>query len=269
MIVNGIRVSCEDRGAGDVILLVHGFPLDRSMWKAQVEALAGEYRVIAPDLRGFGGSEFGDADPRSMELDVYAADLAAMLDALNVEQVTLGGLSMGGYIAFAFLRAYAPRVSRLMLLNTKATPDTPEGRDGRFALMERVEREGARAAADAMLPRMFAAPEEQVPDAWARARAMMLGASVPGIVGALQALATRPDSTPDLSAIHMPTLILVGEHDVLTPPSDAHAMHAVIRHSRIAQIPACGHLSSVERPLAVNETVLHFLGHAASGGDAG
>lgn len=259
MIVNDVRLHYDDRGAGEAILLVHGFPLDRAMWDAQVEALAGEYRVITPDLRGFGGSEFGDADPRSMSLDVYAADLAAMLDTMHVDRVTLGGFSLGGYTAFAFLRAYAPRVARLLLVDTKATPDTPEARDNRYALMERVGREGASAAAAAMLPRMFAATEGQAPELWAHARAVMGGASTPGLIGALAALATRPDSTPDLAAIDVPTLIIVGEDDVLTPPSEAHAMHGAIRHSEIAQIPHCGHLSPMEQPAAVNAAIRAFL----------
>src|SRR5215472_6007786 len=136
MIVNDVRINYDDRGAGEVVLLVHGFPLDRTIWDAQVELLTGTHRVITPDLRGFGESGIGDIDPTSMSLDIYAADLAAMLDALDVDTVTFGGLSMGGYIAFAFMRAYAPRVSRLLLLNTRAAPDTPDGRAGRFTLME-------------------------------------------------------------------------------------------------------------------------------------
>jgi 3-oxoadipate enol-lactonase len=259
MIVNDVRLNYDDRGAGAAVLLVHGFPLDRSMWDAQVEILAETHRVITPDLRGFGESEFGDGDPTSMSLDVYAADLAAMLDALNVDTVTLGGLSMGGYIAFAFLRAYAPRVSRLLLLDTKATPDTDEGRAGRFALMTRVREEGSKAAAEAMLPRMFTATEAVRPALWERTRAMMDGASSRGVRGALQALADRPDSTPDLARIRVPTLILVGDADVLTPPSDAEAMHRAIAGSHLATIADCGHLSTLEQPDAVNQQLKSFL----------
>jgi 3-oxoadipate enol-lactonase len=259
MIVNDVRLNYDDRGAGEAVLLVHGFPLDRSIWDAQVEVLAETHRVITPDLRGFGESESGDGDPESMSLDVYAADLAAMLDALNVETVTLGGLSMGGYIAFAFLRAYAPRVSRLLLLDTKATPDTDEGRAGRFALMERVRANGAKAAVEAMLPRMFKAAEAARPALWERTRVMMEGASPRGIRGALQALADRPDSTPDLARIRVPTLIVVGDADVLTPPSDAAAMHRSIAKSELVTIPACGHLSTLEQPDVVNHALKSFL----------
>lgn len=260
MIVNDVRLNYDDRGGGEAVMLIHGFPLDRTMWAAQVEALVGDYRVITPDLRGFGGSEFGNADPRTMALDVYAADLAAMLDALKIDRITLGGFSMGGYIAFAFLRAYAPRISHLLLVDTKASPDSPEARDNRYALMERVEHDGANAAAEAMLPRMFAAPEESAPELWDRARTIMEGASAPGVIGALQALATRPDSTPDLGGIDVPTLIVVGEDDVLTPPNEAHAMHGAIRHSTIAQISNCGHLTPMERPAAINDAIRAFLG---------
>jgi 3-oxoadipate enol-lactonase len=259
MIVNDVRLNYDDRGSGAAVLLVHGFPLDRSIWDAQVEALAETHRVITPDLRGFGASSFGEIDPASLSLDAYAADLAAMLDALNVETVTFGGLSMGGYIAFAFLRAYAPRVSRLMLLNTRATPDSAEGRTGRFALMDRVREHGARAAADAMLPRMFKATEAEQPALWERTRTMMEAASVPGLEGALQALADRPDSTPDLADIRIPTLVLVGDADVLTPPSEAEAMHRAIAGSRLVTLPDCGHLSTLEQPDAVNQAVKSFL----------
>jgi 3-oxoadipate enol-lactonase len=259
IIVNDVRLNYDDRGAGDAILLVHGFPLDRSIWDAQVAALAEAHRVITPDLRGFGESEFGDSDPASVSLDTYAADLAALLDALNVETVTFGGLSMGGYIAFAFLRAYGPRVARLLLLDTKATPDTEEDRAGRFALSERVREAGASAAADAMLPRMFAAREAERPALWKRTRAMMESASPRGIRGALTALADRPDSTPDLAGIAVPTLILVGDRDVLTPPSDAEAMHRAIAGSQLVTIPDCGHLSTLEQPDAVNHALKSFL----------
>jgi 3-oxoadipate enol-lactonase len=259
MIVNGVRLNYDDRGAGEAILLMHGFPLDRSMWEAQVEALASDYRVITPDLRGFGASAFGDANPRSLSLDLYAADMAAMLDALHIDRVTLGGFSMGGYAAFPFLRAAAPRVARLLLIDTKATPDTPEARENRFALMERVARDGAKAAAAATMPRMFATTEAEAPELWARTRAIMEGASTPGTIGALHALATRPDSTPDLAAIDIPTLVIVGADDVLTPPNEAHTMHGLIRHSEIAQIPHCGHLSPMEQPAAVNDAIRAFL----------
>jgi 3-oxoadipate enol-lactonase len=237
VIVNDVRLNYDDRGAGDAVLLVHGFPLDRSIWDAQVAALAETHRVITPDLRGFGESEFGDSDPASLSLDTYAADLAALLDALNVESVTFGGLSMGGYIAFAFLRAYGPRVTRLLLLNTRATPDTDEGRAGRLALAERVRDEGAKAAADAM----------------------MEGASPRGIRGALHAMADRPDSTPDLARIAVPTLILVGDRDALSPPSDAETMHRAIAGSHLVTITDCGHLSTLERPDAVNHALKSFL----------
>ena len=151
---NGVEIAYNDQGSGDTtIVLVHGFPLDKSMWDAQVEALSGEFRVITPDLRGHGESQVV-AGPYTMEL--LADDLKGLLDALNLDKVALGGFSMGGYAVFSFMRKYPERVESLMLLDTRPQPDSDEGKAGREGMAQLAESEGAAPIAERLVPRLLA-----------------------------------------------------------------------------------------------------------------
>jgi pimeloyl-ACP methyl ester carboxylesterase len=263
-------MNYEVAGHGPPVLLVHGFPLDRRLWAAQVDALAEDYRVITPDLRGFGESE---APTGPYTMDLLAEDMRALLRELGIEQVILVGLSMGGYVSFAFWRLYPNVVRALVLADTRAAPDTPEGKQNRQDMIQRVQSEGVEPIAEEMLSNVLSnVTLADNADAVQQARRMMTGASVEGIVGALQGMIERPDSRPTLPSIAVPTLIVVGEDDTLTPPSEAEAMRDAILGEgrggtatrrvpevRVVRIPGAGHLSPLENPGAFNQALREFL----------
>ena len=229
------------------------------MWERQL-ALAGDgWRVVAPQLRGFDG---GTADPPAAAIDDYAGDVIDLLDALHVDEAVIGGLSMGGYIAFAVLRHAARYVHALVLADTKPQADSPEAVEGRKRLLQVVHEKGAGAVADEMLPKLLGeTTRREHPDVVEQVRALVLSNSTAAIAGAITALMTRPDSTPLLSTIHVPTLILVGDEDTVTPPSAAEEMHRAIAGSELVRIPGAGHLANLERPDLFDAALARFLGH--------
>ena len=248
----------DDAGKGAPLVLIHGFPFDRAMWAPQRRALARHARVIAPDLRGFGGSAALGTPPPT--LDAHADDVAALLDALGIERAVIGGLSMGGYIAFAFWRRHRARVSALVLADTRAGADSEEGKAKRRAMIASARASGAGAVADAMMPAVVGATTQaKRPEVVKEVRAMFERAPVPGIIAALEAMMARPDSTPTLATIDVPVQIIVGAEDTLTPPHESESMHAAIRASRFAVIPKAGHASNLERPAAFNHVLAEFL----------
>lgn len=252
--VNGVNLALDDQGDGRSILFIHGYPLDRTIWRDQVRDLKG-WRRIAPDLRGLGDS---DAPDLGYSMATYAADLAALLDALSVRQVVLCGLSMGGYVAFEFLRAYRDRVSALVLFSTRAESDSGDARKARDHAAGQARENGAGAIAESMLPRILAPGQNEA--LAARVRTLMATAPVPGIVGALSAMRDRPDSTPLLPSLGgLPTLIIAGELDQLIPLSDATRMHDAIRGSALRVIPNAGHLAPMEQPALITQVLQEFL----------
>lgn len=241
------------------------------MWDAQFGALKSVCRAIAVDLRGFGASEAGPAGPLTMEQ--HADDLVALLAALGVaEPVVFCGLSMGGYIGFAMWRRHRATVRAFVFADTRATPDSDEGRAGRFVLASKAEELGtSQPAIEAMMPRMFsptlragAVPEVQL-------RAMMAGNSARAVADGARGLAARPDSVSLLPSIDVPTLVVVGEHDQLTPPSDSELMVSQLPNARLERIGMAGHMSNMENPEHFNRVLLDFVrlvgqpGRAASG----
>ena len=255
--VHGVSLAVEVRGEGPAILFVHGYPLDRSIWREQIDMLEG-YRRIAPDLRGMGQS---DAPDLGYGMALYAADLAALLDALGVDDVVLCGLSMGGYVAFEFLRQWRSRVRGLVLMDTRAEADSPEVRRARDAAAATARERGASAVGETMLPKMLA-PSTMTgrPEVVDRVRSLMAGTPVAGMVGALGAMRDRAGSEsllPTLAGI--PTLVMVGAADILTPPDQARAMAEAIPGARLAIISGAGHLPPVEQPAATAESLLEFL----------
>ena len=254
--VNGIRLSYDDIGTGLPIVFLHAFPLDRSMWAPQLGALVRQGRCLAPDLRGFGESAAGP--PYSM--DQYADDVAELIDSLGVDPVVLVGLSMGGYIAFAFLRRHREKVRALVLADTRAGADTDEGREKRRRLIEVARQRGSPALAEMQVASMVSGTTRQRrPEVVETVRAMMAAARVDGIVGALEAMMVRPDSTPTLATIDVPTLVVVGDEDTLTPPAEARSMHEQIRGSRLEVLSTAGHISNLERPAAFNHVMSEFV----------
>ncbi len=255
--VNGVSLAVDMRGEGPAILFVHGYPYNHTIWAAQMAALDG-YKRIAPDLRGMGQS---DAPDLGYSMATYAADLAALLDAVGVDEVVLCGLSMGGYIAFEFLRGWRRRVRGLVLVDTRAEADSPEGRRARDAAAALARERGAAAIAEEMLPKSLAPPAlTRLPEMVERVRAMMAATPVAGIVGALSAMRDRIDSTALLPTLgDIPTLILVGELDEPTPPARAQAMAEAIPGARLVVIPRVGHLSPVEGADQVTQALRQFL----------
>lgn len=214
--------------------------------------------AIAPDLRGFGASEAGSLDGWSM--DVFADDVAALLDSLAVPRAVVCGLSMGGYVAFAFWRRHRERVRGLVLADTRAGADSEEGRAGRHAVAEEVLVKGSAVVARAMLPRLLAAAtRDEAPEVVDRVRSMMENTAPASIARAQRAMAERPDSTGDLAGIDVPVLVVTGEEDVLTGPAEARAMVDALPRATLALIPGAGHLSPVERPAAFNAALYAFL----------
>jgi len=262
-------MNYEDIGSGPALLLVHGFPLDRTLWTYQVEALRHDYRLIVPDLRGHGQSQ---APPGPYRMDQMADDLRALLQQLGIEQVVLAGLSMGGYIAFAFWRIYSHLVRALVLVDTRAAADTAESRQNRYAMVEQVKTEGTKAMVEGMLPKLLSPTTlDSKSKVVMHARRMMTNTPPAGVIGALQGMAQRPDSTPTLATISVPTLIVVGEDDVITPPGEAEVMRTAIlatRHGRdtpkipavtLVRIADAGHLAPLENPGAFNQALREFL----------
>lgn len=255
---NGVRLAVLDRGQGRTIVLLHGFPLDHTMWRHQVEMLSGQYRVIAPDLRGFGASE---AIPGTATMEDMADDTSALLDALEVRQpVVLCGLSMGGYIAWEMMRKYAWRLSALVLCDTRSQPDTPAAANARLETAQRVLGEGMGSLAENMLERLLApGTRERQHDVVQGLREAMLRANPEGVAAALRGMAARRDATPLLHTIGIPTLVLGGTQDAITPPAEMERMAAAIPGARWVPIPDAGHMAPCENPQAVNRAMADFL----------
>lgn len=254
----GAEIAVEARGpvGGVPVLLIHGFPFDRTMWRHQVAALS-RWRCIAPDLRGAGASS-APADGYSMAR--YADDLVTVLDALGVRQAVVCGLSMGGYILFELLRRHPERVRAAIFCGTKAEADSAEAKRGRDELADVAAREGAGAVADRLLPRLLApASFNAQPDVVAQVREMIVRTPLPGIVGALRAMRDRPDSTAMLPALHLPVLVVAGQADQIAPPRGMRAMARTIAAARFVEIANAGHLAPLEQPVATNAALVDFL----------
>lgn len=261
--VHDIELAYEDRGAGAPLVLVHGFPLDHSMWAAQIEALSAVGRVLAPDLRGFGQSRAHETLDGSalVTMEQLADDLAALLDALDITApIVFGGLSMGGYVALQFARKHAARLRGLVLCDTRAAADAPDPAAARLAMADRVLREGPGPLVESMLPRLFASDTiQRRPEAVAGVRRVMMNTDPRTIAAASRGMARRPDSTPTLRDIACPTLVLVGEHDAISPPAEMRSIAAAVPHARFVEIPGSGHLAPLEAPDAVNAAIEGFL----------
>jgi pimeloyl-ACP methyl ester carboxylesterase len=257
-----VELTYDDRGAGKPVLLIHGFPLNRSMWAAQIDALAGSFRIIAPDLRGYGVSTLGDADARQgISMERYADDLAELLNAINVrEPVTLVGFSMGGYIAWQFVRKYAARVRALVQCDTKAAADTEEARQNRLKMAESIHEWGSARVADTLSPKFFSRrTQESKPEIVAAVRRMIESAPPDAIAAAQRGMAARPDVTSLLPQITVPTLLIGGAEDVISPPEEMRSIAAAMPSARYVEIADAGHMAPMENSDAVNAALLQFI----------
>jgi len=252
--------SVRKRGT---LVLVHAFPLNARMWQPQLALAAEGWHVVAPQLRGFDVD--GGGEPHAASIDDYAADVIDLLDALHVESAVVAGLSMGGYAAFALLRRAPSYVGGLILADTRAEADAAAGVEARKRMLQLIVERGSTAAdavADEMIPKLVGATTiASRPDVGAELRTLIRATPPDRIADAVRAMMTRPDSTPLLATIHVPTLIIVGAEDTLTPPPSSESMHREIGGSELHVVPEAGHLSSWERPDAFNAIVSTFLAH--------
>ena len=256
-LIHGVTVGYSDQGNGTPLVFIHAFPLSKTMWQPQVDALKDTYRVITIDLGGHGES---DIVPWNDSLDDYAKDVIHLLDHLGIAQAVFVGLSMGGYTLFAIYRHYPDRVKAMVLADTRAQADSEEGKAGRASMAQVAFSDGAPAIADLMLPKLLSPSTiERHSQIVEQVRQMILQTSTGGIVVDLAAMAARLDSTDLLSTITCPTLIIVGENDVATPVSESQYMANRITGSILVTIPEAGHLSNFEQPAAFNGALRSFL----------
>ena len=258
-VVDSLEIGYDDVGnpTGVPIVFAHAFPLNRTMWAPQVSALVDRCRCIAWDYRGLGESKA----QAPFTVDRYADDIAGLLDQLHLDKVVMAGCSMGGYVSLAFWRRHRHRVRALVLADTRATADSEDALAKRQEQIAQARNEGPTAVANALIQGVVGkTTREKQPDTYDAVHRMMAQAPVDGIVGAIEAMMTRPDSTPLLAGIDVPTLVVCGEEDVLTPAKEARAMHAAIPGSRLEIIAQAGHLACLERPAAFNHVLAEFLG---------
>lgn len=252
------KTAYLEAGHGRPLILLHGFPMDKAMWTPQVDALSTAARVLVPDLPGFGGSCGFDGRP---SMDGMADRVAEFLDALQIrEKVIVGGLSMGGYVTLAFARRHPGRLVALILADTRAGADDEAGKTSREKMIALTREAGPRAVIEQMLPNLVG-PDVRTerPGVVDEIRDIASAQEPAAVIAALEAMRDRPDSTPHLGAIAVPTLIVVGEQDAITPPSRSEEMARAIPAAELVVLPATGHASNLERPEAFNAAVLAFL----------
>jgi 3-oxoadipate enol-lactonase len=257
--LGGYEVYYEDLGnpAALPVVFIHGFPFSHEMWRPQLTILGARFRAVAYDLRGHGKSGAGDGQ---YTFEFFVDDLVALLDHMKIEKAVLCGLSMGGYIALRTVERNPERIRGLILADTQAKADSDETKLRRGASIKAVKAHGVNAYAEGFVKTAFA-PEsfKKKADAIDMIRRIIESNSAPGVCGALLALATRTDTTDALAGIRVPTLILVGEHDALTPVSASKEMHERIDNSEMHVIQNAAHMSNLENPEAFNNHVIDFL----------
>jgi pimeloyl-ACP methyl ester carboxylesterase len=264
--LEGVTLNVEDRGSGPPVVLVHGFPLDHRMWDAQIDALADGFRVIAPDLRGFGKSTLAEDDAENgVGMERYAADVVAVLDALEIgEPVVVVGFSMGGYAAWQLALRWPARLRGLVPCDTRAAADADEARAGRLKMAEAAMQAGNSSPALAMLPKLLA-PEthQQRPDIVERTRAIIERQSAEAVAAAQRGMARREDVTGRLREIACPAECIVGIEDAISTPQEMHEIARLLAETRMAEarlveIEFAGHMTPLENPTAVTEAIAEF-----------
>ncbi len=256
---NSIMLNYVERGnpAGTPVIFLHGFPFSHKMWEPQMKALPNNVRAISYDIRGHGESQVADGQ---YTIEFFVDDLIALLDHLVIDKAVVCGLSMGGYIALRAYERHPDRIQALVLADTKSSADGNEAKVGRAAAMIAVKRDGVPAFAESFVKKVFATETfSKNAHAVTFIKDLIRGNTILGISGTLLAMAARTDTTHVLPSIDVPTLILVGEEDALTPPADSEAMHAKIKGSELVRIPGAAHMSNLENESAFNEALLAFL----------
>ena len=239
------------------VVLLHAFPLNSTLWRPQIERAPTGWRFVAPDLPGFGASVL----PAARSMEAMAREVLNVLDEQGIERAVIGGASMGGYVTFALYRLAPERFAGMLLADTRATADNDQQKDARRRMIEMVRDKGPVAVADEMMPKLLGATSHRErPDVVSSVRGMIEGSSRDAIAGAVEAMMNRPDSRPLLPNIAVPTLVVCGAEDLLTPPADSEALRDAIAGSRLVVIPKAGHLSSLEAPEKFSLVLNAFLG---------
>ena len=257
--INGAGIEFETSGprTGVPVILIHGFPFSKAMWKPQVELLKKDHYVVAYDVRGHGASDPGDGQ---YTIEYFVDDLIGLMDHLKIPKAVVAGLSMGGYIALRAVERNPERIRALILADTRSEPDGNEGKARRAAQAKLVKTEGMAPFAETFLKSLFwERTFQDRPEIVQAVREMILATSPLAVAGTLIALAARTDTTPSLFGIKVPVLILVGQHDALTPPSASHAMKDKIPGAEIRVLARSAHVSNLENPEDFNEHLIDFL----------
>ena len=254
----GALLDFDKVGKGRTVVLLHAFPLCNAMWRRQAAAISSSFEVLMPNYRGFGGSSAFEQEPSVEQL---ADDVVSLLDSLNITApVVLGGLSMGGYVALAVARKYPKRLRALILADTRAEPDDGPAKAGRDKLIDSMRTLSARELIDQLLPKLLSAETRANRSETVEEVRRMAAAQTPdGIIAALKLLRDRPDSSPTLANIRIPTLVLVGSEDAITPPAMAETLATAITGSQLTRIPGAGHLSNLDQPDLFNAALRAFL----------
>ena len=236
--VNGIQLAYDRRGKGMPLVLLHGYPLDHHLWDEVIPLLEDTFDVIAPDLRGFGGSTIADSSPT---MEDYASDIAGLLDYLGIQKTVIVGHSMGGYVALAFVRLYPDRVTGLGLVSSQVLADPPDRKEGRYKSAKDVAENGIGSVVATMTPKFTADEKLQ-----AFARVSMERQQSAAYIGALKAMAERLDSTPLLSSLKFPVVIIHGDSDALIPVDRAREVKAALPQAHLVEIHGAGHMPMME-----------------------
>lgn len=252
-----VQLYARDVGAGTPVVLLHAFPLSSAMWLEQRERLSGRFRVITPDMRGFGGSLLGEDEP---SVDVMADDVARMLRGKGLDRAVVGGLSMGGYVAMALARRHPQRILGLVLANTRASADSAEVREARLRQADRVEADnGVQVLVDEILPRLVGPTTyRQRPLVYGRVRGLVQSAPPRAAAWTLRAMAARPESFAALRGTKVPVLVMAGAEDEVATEDDARAMADALPNAELQVIPRAGHLTAVEQPQLFTQSVVEF-----------
>lgn len=254
-----------EAGTGMPLVLIHGFPLDHTLWHHQLGGLRDVAHVLAPDLRGFGKSPSAHG---TVTMDTHARDVARLLDRLHMERAVVCGLSMGGYVALAFAGLFPERLAGLILCNTRAVADGEEARKTRETVARRAIEEGMAALAPILVHPLLSEPTRKAhPGLLGFIEAMIARQDPAGVAASSRAMAARPDRMSLLKQITAPALVITGSKDVLIAPTESHAMAAELPNAQLVMIPDVGHLSCLEDPAAFNSAVRDFLGKVHRGTD--
>ena len=275
--IRGIDIAYYEAGSGPAVMLLHGYPFDRSMWREQIDFLSAHgHRAIAPDLRGLGKTSdklqfVGDVDYSSSErqaeaygtittMDYMAGDVAALMDELRIDRAVICGLSMGGYVAFEFAHLFPARVSALVLAGTRAPADNEQEKQARFQQVEQMLANGMTGIAEASLPKLLSSRTlAEEPEVVARVREMILRAAPEGAAAAQRGMAARRDYSDDLPNIKAPALVIVGREDPIRPVADAEFMHRALSGSALVIIEDAAHMTNMEQPEVFNRALQEFL----------